>query len=183
MVRLAILQAIILLNPCAPAICSETCNLSDSHFGELNSLKQVDNLHWLWFYDRTFISRWFFYWSKMKWVIILFCNIAIQVLLTTEFFVILSNTTQEIGYSKETIILLGGEIKKWCLVTLYTSGLQVHAELQKNSTFKKNIYVSLLHYMCSIFLLCHKNCNHNLQVYAQSNCYWFSNAFLWCPLP
>lgn len=100
MFRLAILQVIILLNPCAPAIFSETCNLSDSRFWELNSLKEVDNLHWLWFYDRTFISRWSFYW--MKWLIILFCSTV-----DNWIFVILSNTMQEIGYSKETIILLG----------------------------------------------------------------------------
>jgi len=51
------------------------------------------------------------------------------------------------------------------------AGLQVHAELQKCKAFRKNIYVSLLHYMYGIFLPCHKNCNHNLQVYAQSNCH------------
>ena len=54
----------------------------------------------------------------------------------------------------------------------------------KNIIHKRNIYVfsSFIRYTV-FFLPCHKDCNCNLQVYAQSNCYWFSDAFLWCPLP
>lgn len=41
----------------------------------------------------------------------------------------------------------GEEIKKWCLVTLYTSGLQVRAELQKIAHSKRI-------FMCPFFTTC-----------------------------
>lgn len=75
---------------------------------------------------------------------ILFYSIAVQVLLTTDFFVILSNTTQDIGYSKETIILLGEKLKNdiWSLYTWQVSRYMLNC---KNITHSKRIF------MCPFF--------------------------------